>query len=201
MNIENFDFELDPSYDPERIEGGADNEARNKKYINKTAIRYLLIPDYEFDNNSNPYAYDSTDKKAIKPMAARIEEALKEFISYKNTLIRAVRSQSHSLSRDALISSILENGSDVFKDTNERIELFADAYSNTTILFILDGFHKWKPKCDERPQYPLDIWMVYDKSAFDNVAYVNERHNVIAKDKWRMKDSKNNGLKAVLVIN
>ena len=66
---------------------------------------------------------------------------------------------------------------------------------------ILEGFHKYKPKCEERPQYPVDIWMIYDKDSFDNIEYMHPRLKVMAKDKWKQKKANNKSLLKLIIVN
>lgn len=163
------------------------------------SVARVQLSTYSFDNSTNPFAWDAENQQPIDDIASGINKYLKSIFSMENTLVRGVQSGHHSIDRDELIKRIIQNGSDGYneKDTSE---IFAAEYNNDTIKTVLGGFHVFKPKCEERPQCRVDVWMVFDKDAFNNIEYIHPRHNTVAKDKWQLKDPARNGLKGVLVI-
>lgn len=69
-------------------------------------------------------------------------------------------------------------------------------------LSILEGFHKWKPRCLEKPQTRADIWMIYDTTKLENIEYNHSYYNVKASDGYVFKDKSNavDSLLGILVI-
>ena len=193
--------ELDPSYDPERLTGSSEKDSTPSTGL-KIPVIPILIPEYIYDISSSPFAHDLQLPRSIEPLADAISTAVQGSFAMNNVLVRGIQSgKHHEISRAGLIDSIIQNGSDIHKNTYDMTEIFAADYGNNTISSILGGFHVWKPKCREMPHYPVDVWMVFDKNAFDNIEYTHPRHNVLAKDKWKLKNHNNRGLKGVLVIN
>jgi len=173
------------------------------KSISDTSIPVIFvdIPVYHFDPSSNPFAWDTTDRKQTDDIVVTIDRALRQSFAMDHTLIRGVQSGHHKLDRQKLLEAILENGSDTYNELSEARDMYAKQFSYEMLRSIIDGFHVFKPKCKERPQYPVDIWMVFDKNAFDNIEYLHPRHNTVAQDKWRRKSANDQGLKGILVIN
>lgn len=203
MKLEVSAFELDPSYDPERLEGSQENIVETGANIISSSsipVKHIEIPEYVFDTDLNPFAWDSKNQQPINLIAQAINEALKQNFSMNGAIVRGIQSGHHELNRDELVGLIINNGSDSYKDTATR-EIFAKEFTDGTLEAILSGFHVFKPKSEERPQYPVDVWIIFDQNAFENIEYLHPRHNTIARDKWRLKDSRNNGLQGVLTVN
>jgi len=196
-------FELDPSYDPERLEGSRENIVEtgvNMISSSPIPIKHIEIHEYVFNTDLNPFAWDAENQQPIDRIANAIDEALKQSFSMNGTIVRGVQSGHHELNRDDLVSSVISNGSDIYLNIGNE-EIFAKEFTDDALKSILSGFHVFKPKSEERPQYPVDVWMIFDKNTFENIEYLHPRHNTIARDKWRLKDSRNNGLRGILVIN
>lgn len=135
-------------------------------------------------------------------IAARIETETSNVIGNRQAIIRGIQSGKHSIKiRDKLIDYIVENGNEKNKSSSNNKAIYAAQFEPGLILKILEGFHVYKPKSEEKPQYPVDVWMVFDIDAYDNIEYVHPRHKVVARDKWKRKDSHNNGLMVILTVN
>lgn len=162
----------------------------------------ITISDYHFDKENNPYSFDAEKHKSIDNVAYKIESLIKKAIGDKQVLVRGIQSEKfNSLSRDELIESFKTNKLDVFLNNSNEHTIYAVPFEKGIIKKILEGFHTYKPKCDECPQYCVDIWMVFDFNAFENITYMHPRHNVIAQDKWKLKQDHNNSLEMVLLVN
>ncbi|MDZ7785558.1 MAG: hypothetical protein U5L95_00350 [Candidatus Saccharibacteria bacterium] len=74
------------------------------------------------------------------------------------------------------------------------IPIYAAPFQKDVIKKILEGFHAYKPKCEERPQHPVDIWMIFDMNAYENIEYLHPRHKVVSRDKWELKKDHESGL-------
>jgi hypothetical protein len=149
----------------------------------------IKIPEYTFDQLHNPYSFHLSTPKKLDSIAQKLELAITNSNSDKPLLIRGVQSGRHNAHRGELINTIKQKGTDIHKSDTGKVEIFAAPFESGIIMRILEGFHKYKPKNEERPQYPVDIWIVYDLDAFENVEYLHPRLNVVVKDKWLQKTS------------
>jgi hypothetical protein len=235
MSIERGKYEQDPSYDPERLAGSPEKNAeklerdvfgehenesgvfRNNEldpnrededvseYVTLGKIVRIAIPEYEYDIERNPFAFDTENPKDLASVAERLNTEIQSRFEGKNILVRGLQSGHFTLQRNQLIKSIVAHGGDhVFARNEEADTMYALDFtqwsSESTVLKTLEGFHKFKPKSEERPHYPVDIWMIFDAASYDNVEYLHPRHNVIARDKWQAK-SPERGLQTVFIIN
>lgn len=162
---------------------------------------YISIDNYCFPDGSNPYAYDSKPKTSVEPAADVISETISSLIGEKRVLVRGIQSGRHAIPKADLVKIIEENGADYQHNGSIANEMYASPFSSDVIFKILEGFHVYKPKSEERPQYPVDIWMIYSADSYENIEYLHPRHKVLAKDKWRRKDDSQSGLFAMVVIN
>lgn len=168
----------------------------------KPQIIQIFVTEYQFPSDTNPFAFDAQSKNTVTAIAQAIVGSV-EKLAKDSSLIRGIQSGKHDLGRDELIESIIRNGSDGNSEiVNEKGVLFAAPYYGMqTIETILSGFHEFKPKCEERPQYPVDIWMIYNQAAFENITYLHARHNVIANDKWQMRKKEFSELMGIVIVN
>lgn len=166
-------------------------------------VKNIRIPSYIFREDTNPFAFDARSKKSLAKVAFAIKNAIEEVADKNKILIRGIQSGKHGTDREALVDKIIQEGADGYsEEVDGHGILFAAHYDGLqTIEFILAGFHEFKPKCEERPQYPIDVWMIFDESAFKNIKYVHPRHSTTANDKWQIVDLRDHGLHGVIVIN
>lgn len=189
------DNELDPNREDEDV----------SEYVALGKIVRVAIPEYEYDIKENPFAFDLEHPKDLTPIAERLNAEIQARFEGKDILVRAVQSGHFTLQRNQLIKSIVAHGGDhVFARNEEADTIYALDFtpwsSESTALKMLEGFHKFKPKSEEHPHYPVDIWMIFDATSYDNVEYLHPRHNVIARDKWQA-TSPERGLQTVFIIN
>jgi len=166
-------------------------------------IKNVQIQAYIFPEDANPFAFDARPKRSMDEIAIGVKVALEVIAGSHKVLIRGIQSGKHSEDRKSLVEKIIQEGSDGYSEKQDgNGVLFAAPYEGLqTLEFILAGFHEFKPKCEERPHFPVDIWMLFDKSAFKNIEYAHPRHNTIANDKWQIIDNTNNGLIGLIAIN
>ncbi|MEI6850690.1 MAG: hypothetical protein WCK26_01855 [Candidatus Saccharibacteria bacterium] len=165
-----------------------------------TKIIRISCSDYKFDNLN------------LEKVSKFIDDVLVDNFSGKDVVLRAIQSEKHDLPKDKIIELIINTGSDRYesKSTNEvkvnniHIDLFGMAckIKDSISIKILEGFHKWKPKCLERPQLKLDIWMIYDANSLNNIEYLHSYYHVKARDGYTFKDPKHkvDALIGVLII-
>lgn len=170
-----------------------------------TLLHQLQIDNYRFNQNDNPYIFTADESRQPIPLATVARQIAGAIDSTPakppKLLIRGIQTGHHAVGKDALIARILETGTEI-ENSEGPTTIFAAPYeSERTILHTLEAFHKYRPKCDEKPQHIIDIWMLFDMDAYDNVEYLHPRHNVLARDKWKRKNTAEPGLVAVITIN
>jgi len=165
-------------------------------------IKDIKIDGYTFDLVTNQYDYISEIVPSITldDISKHIGLEIDNLFEKQNLLIRGIQSGKHDLSKDDLVQEIVNNGRE-YENTTEPDTIFAAPYERAvTVQHILEGFHKYKPKSEERPQHPVDIWMIFDSRAYENVEYLHPRHNVLARDKWKRVNPTKTGLLGAIVI-
>lgn len=162
----------------------------------------LTIPSYTFNQSENPYAFDNESPKSLKGVAQKIEKSIEDNFGHTTLLIRGVQAGHHrDISKNDLVRLITKNGRDVYGDGGSVSSfIYAAPFEEGAILEILSGFHTYKPKCEEIPQNPVDIWMIFDLNSYKNIEYIHPRHNIVAKDCWEPKTKGDWGLLGVVVI-
>lgn len=131
-----------------------------------------------------------------------IDSALNENFMNQYVMIRAIQSSKHKMPRDKLIERIIEYGNDRYDSNSEYaanvtdrpIDLFGlvcKIEGQPIAKELLEGFHKWKPKCEEKPQHKADIWMILDPKQFEQVEYNHSRFNIKVSDAYVYKNPNN----------
>jgi hypothetical protein len=153
-------------------------------------IIYLSCPEYNFDGILD-----------IKKVSQKIDTALLDNFPGQSIVLRAVQSEKCTLDKGDLINYIKRTGVDRYETSaasyvdvsDTKIDLFGMKciVKGDISLPILKGFHIYKPKSLERPQYKLDIWMVYDAIKLKNVEYFHKAYKVTAKDGYVFRDENN----------
>lgn len=160
----------------------------------------ISCPNYQFNNLD------------LNKVSKCIDDALIQEFANKKVVLRGIQSEKHELPKEQLVRQILDTGTDRYKSKSESerkvndkpIDLFGYACvaKSPMSISILEGFHKWKPMCLERPQLKVDVWMVYSADQLENVEYHHGYYDVQAKDGYLFKnqDKKQDALLGVLVI-
>ena len=160
----------------------------------------IRLPEYIFDTSSNPYFFDEVKPKSVVPIAEKIEKAIRDNFDVDNILIRGVQSGLHSpMAREAFIDAIIKNGNDTYIGSDATI-VYGAPFNRGVISKILEGFHVYKPKGEDCPQHPVDVWMIFDQNAYDNIEYMHPRHHVLACDRWKLRND-SYGLLGLVIVN
>ena len=147
---------------------------------------------------TNSGHYDPAISLDIAKTASSISEAILES-AQPPFILRGLQSGKHSLDKDEIINKILINGSDLFEPTNvtalngQMLDIWAGEVETEEeltpwLIKLLEGFHVYKPKSEEQPQLPIDIFIIYDPKQLQRVQYTHPRHNVIADDAFVFKN-------------
>lgn len=234
-SIERGDYELDPSYDPERIEtknadteNSHENEAdlrlepevfRDNEQIVKgeagvaidvlgdspTKLIRMIVPEYEF-KNSNPYEWSLPKPCSLSSIARQVDSVIARGFSGKSILVRALQSGSVGMARTEIIRRITTLGYDK-PYADDAYDFHAAKYDpftkDSSLLEVFEAFHKWKPKCEERPQLPIDVIEIFDAESYISVEYNHPRHSVASNDRYKLKVSisRTDALLAIILIN
>jgi len=165
-----------------------------------TQIIEFKCPDYQFDN---------LDVDAVSKC---IDAQLIENFANMDIVLRGIQSDKHKLRKPELVKYILDTGTDYYqtdsdnavKVSDKKIDMFGLGCKAIIPITLptLQGFHILKPKCLEKPQQKIDIWMVYDASQLENVEYMHSYHHVMARDGYVFKkpDDKQSALIGLLII-
>jgi hypothetical protein len=163
-------------------------------------IQHITCPDYQFE---------SLD---LEKVSKCIDNAIISKFANQSVVIRGIQSEKHEFPKEQLIRQIIDTGSDRYAQENKNeikvndrpIDLFGYACiaKSPITLSVLEGFHKWKPMCLERPKRKVDIWMLYDANQLENVEYNHSYYNVKARDGYLFKnpDNKSGALLGIIVI-
>lgn len=199
IGMEKSQVEQDPGYDPERLAGSAERREvlRDDTTISQEMSPFkrvlqlsLSIPEYTFADGRNPYKFDAEPRLELDRIAYPINQLVEKHFSGRNILVRAVQSAKHDdMMRERFIKFIIDHGLDyIFAPGGGFYAAEFLPYGNgSSILGILEGFHRWKPKSEEVPQNIADIWMVFDAEQYEAVPHIHPRHETFSKDKYRLK--------------
>lgn len=180
-------------------------------------ISRLRVDDYKFDEATNPFAFDAREKRDLDSIARAIDvEVLRRFAD-QAILVRGVQSGKKRavLSREDYLAKILETGTDkIFSKSDDdrsflgesKADFHAGAYasfSKDDTVGEIFNLHIYKPGCDDRPQLPIDIFLIYDADDYDVVEYLHQRHKVLVRDAYKLKTGRDRAasLIGVIVIN
>jgi len=165
-----------------------------------TKVIKFQCPEYQFDNLN------------VDAVGKCIDAQLVENFADMNIVLRGIQSEKHDLPKEELVKYILDTGTDYYqsdsdnavKVSDKKIDMFGLKCKVIAPIALptLQGFHIFKPKCLEKPQRKIDIWMVYDAAQLENVEYMHSHYNVIAHDGYVFKDQndKQSALIGLLII-
>ncbi len=198
-NFESSAYEIDPSYDPETLDGASLNEAgsiHNETMLESTSkISTIHCPAY-YSRPDNPYQFDTGDPSLLHTIADAIDTELLRRFRGKDVLVRGVQSANFDISQSHLANYIAVHGGDytLKPDRDTAYDFHAahhPGFQGGCSLPILEGFHVYKPKCNELPLKPLDIWMVFDAGSYEEISYIHPRHDIVARDRYKLRQDFN----------
>lgn len=180
---------------------------------NTMLLSRISVPLYHFSSSSNPFAWDESERVDLEPIAQALDTEILRRFEGRNILVRGIQSHNHEdTSPSKLLEQIIRYGTDRYLDiasdlSSTQIDLYAVEYrsfsAKDSTIGIFEGFHKWKPKSEERPHYPIDIVMIFDASSYERVEYLHPRHGVVASDAWRLRTGvvRHESLLGIVAIN
>ncbi|MBB1563713.1 hypothetical protein HG434_000370, partial [Candidatus Saccharibacteria bacterium] len=170
--------------------------------VNVDCPEYSVTPE-------NPYRYDANPPRPLDTIAATIEVPIRQHFTGQNILLRGIQSAHFDTSdRQQFIKEIVARGGDIFtvRSTDPTYDMHArrcDNYNGEEILTLLQAFHTYKPKCDELPLAPVDIWQVFAAESYEEIEYLHPRHKVSTRDRYKLRPglSPQDALLAIVVVN
>jgi len=186
---------------PQKTESGSDVID-----VDGVKIIKLAIPEYRLDSDDNPYRWNIINSQSLAPIARQLDVVIARSFAWSDILVRAVQSASTGMTRGELLTRVRRMGYDQ-PATDGTYDFYAAAYlpfiKDSTLLATFEAFHRWKPKCEEKPQKLIDLVMVFDATAYGSVEYTHPRHGSLANDRYELKDGavRSSALLAIILIN
>lgn len=141
-------------------------------------IIHLTIPAYSYDVMTNPFVGMGPEVRRTYEISRHIDVVFLHRFMYQNILVCGVRSREYvdEGDRSAFVKHIRDTGGGVLDDGNvsRDYDILAMRFSpyvasdTTAAWFML--YHKLSPHSLDRPQWPIDVWMIYDANAYDRVS-------------------------------
>jgi len=180
-------------------------------------ISHLEINEYKFDENTNPFAFNVEGQRDLAPIVKIIDAEILRRFAGQNILVRGIQSgkKRDEITRDEYLVKILETGTDkIFAQSDDDRSYLGDteadfhageypSFSDKDTIGDIFNLHVYKPGCEDRPQLPIDVLLVYSADDYDAVEYLHQRHKVLVKDAYKIKPghSRKDSLLGVIVIN
>lgn len=194
--------------DHERL-GGAEDEAwlalaRDTLAEDVDGVLHIDIPDYQYDTDMNPFLGTGPQVTRIFQVARVIDVVLLHRFMFHDILVCGLRSMDYAQlhTRASFVQRVSESGGGIVladEDSGYDIEAmrFAPYVASYSVGSWLERYHKSPSHCDERPHYPVDLWLIYDEHAYARVSGNSER------GRYRLRDGfdRKNSLLAIAQIN
>lgn len=173
--------------DHERIDSKKDIDSqlarlRDSLSEDRDGVIYLTIPAYDYDFRTNPFVGMGPDVVRTYAISRHLDVVFLHRFMYQNILVCGLRSREFvdETGRAAFVRHIAQTGGikiagDGRAPYDFAAVLFAPfAQWHTTAPFF-SLYHKLMPHAAERPQYPVDIWLIYDADSYEPIETVDFR--------------------------
>lgn len=147
----------------------------NEQFVRfQNGITYINIPEYQFDSSRNPFVEMGVNRERPYGIARYLDIALLHQFMHGDILICGVRSTDFGLfNREDLIRQVQESGGLPINDLGldydfEALEFSPFVASFSTLPFF-DLYHKSSPHAEKRPHHPVDIWLIFDIKAYQQI--------------------------------
>lgn len=174
-------YESEVFADHERIDNKKDVEdelaqLRDTLAEDSDGIIRLNIPVYQYDFGSNPFV--GMGPKVVKTyeISRYLDVVFLHRYMYQEILVYGVRSREYveESGRAAFVKHIRDTGGlPIRGDTREEPVIRALEflpfinYHSTAAVFRL--YHTLQPYSEQLPHYPVDVWMIFDAHAYEEV--------------------------------
>lgn len=148
----------------------------------KDGIIYIAIPAYDYDFSTNPFVGMAPHMTYTYEVSRHLDVTFLHRFMYQDIVVCGLRSREFvpEQKRAAFIKHIRQTGGvPQVADSDVPYEFAGVKFSpyveyHTTAAFFA-RYHKQPPLSEERPHYPLDVWMIFDANAYEEVAPVDFR--------------------------
>lgn len=175
-------LERDVFQDHERIDNGHDADTqlaqlRDTLVENQEGILHLAIPEYEYDVAINPFIGMGPDIKRTYSVSRYLDVVFLHRFVFQDILVCGLRSREFvSTEHRASFARHIRDTGGVRLDSEDQhkaydflAQKFAPYVTSDTTAAWFTLYHKQEPLSAQRPHYPLDIWVIYDANAYDEV--------------------------------
>ena len=173
--------------DHERIDNAKDIDSqlaqlRDTLSEDRDGIIHLYIPAYDYDFGVNPFVGMGPRVVRTYAISRHLDVVFLHRFMYQDILVCGLRSREfvEERNRADYVKHIARTGGVPLSTDSVSAYDFAAACftpfvaSHTTAAFFT-LYHKQLPGAAERPQYPIDVWVIYDAHAYEPVESVDFR--------------------------
>jgi len=167
--------------DHERIDSARDTDSqlvqlRETLSEDIDGIIHLVIPAYDYDFTTNPFIGMGPGVRRTYEVSRHIDVVFLHRFMYQSILVCGIRSREYvnENGRGAFVKHIRDTGGVVIDTDDSRgydvlAMNFAPYVASDTTAAWFTLYHKQEPLSAERPQWPIDVWMIYDADAYEQV--------------------------------
>ncbi len=146
--------------------------ARDRLAEDIDGVMRIALEAYEYNFTTNPFVSDGPHVVRTYSIARYLDVTFLHRYMYQNILVCGIRSRefANERSRAKFIKRLLETGGDAIRSDDQKYDFlalqFAPYVASDSTLALFDYYHKQSPHADERPQYPIDAWVIYDADSY-----------------------------------
>lgn len=179
-------FESELFQDHERIDNDKDGDTelarlRDTLGEDREGILHLTIPEYKYDFTDNPFVGMGPHVRRTYAISRYLDVVFLHRYMYQDILVCGLRSREYvnERGRPAFVQHVRATGGmPVMLENRQAYDFLALKFSpyvasdTTAAWFTL--YHKQEPQSLERPHYPVDVWVIYDAGAYEEVLGVGD---------------------------
>lgn len=166
--------------DHERLKNTEDETflkmARDRLAEDVDGVMRISLDAYEYDFSTNPFVEHGPRAVKTYSIARYLDVTFLHRYICQNILVCGIRSRefTNERGRAKFIKRLLETGGDAVRDDDAKFDFlalkFVPYFTSDSTLELFDFYHKLSPHADERPQYPIDAWVIYDANSYEPIA-------------------------------
>lgn len=167
--------------DHERIDNNKDVDElaklRDTLAEDSDGVLHLDIPEYAYDFASNPFVGMGPRVHRTYAISRYLDVVFLHRFMYHDILVCGLRSREfvEDFKRAELVKHIKNTGGVPVKLEGEQpydflASKFAPFVASDSTAAWLALYHKQQPLSEERPHYPVDVWVIYDAGAYEEIS-------------------------------
>lgn len=140
-------------------------------------ILHISLSEYNYDFTTNPFVGMGSQVRRTYAISRYLDVVFLHRFMYHDILVCGIRSREFvdERGRAALVRHIRDTGglplhADDVNSYDFLAMKFAPFVASDTTAAWFKLYHKQEPLSLERPQYPVDVWIIYDAGAYQEVA-------------------------------